>query len=90
MKYTVTWLPDADQELADLRLNAADRDAVSQAANAIERCLRKDPLQTGESRSAATRIAFLPPLAFLFHVADDDRLVEIVIVHASCNKEGIG
>ena len=80
MKYTVTWLPGADQELADLWLNASDQGAVSQAANAFERSLRKNPLQTGESRSTTTRIAFLPPLAFLFHVVEDDRLVEIVHV----------
>jgi hypothetical protein len=36
MRYTVTWVQEADDELAELWLNASDRNAVSRAANAIE------------------------------------------------------
>jgi hypothetical protein len=80
MSYTVTWLPAAEDELAALWLNTADRGAVTRAASAMERRLRKDPLHAGESRPQERRIAFLPPLGFLFRVVEDDRLVEVVHV----------
>jgi hypothetical protein len=80
MSYTVTWVPAAEQELANIWLNATDRNAVTRAAHAIERRLRRDPLYTGESRTQGTRVAFLPPLACLFRVVEDDLLVEVIHV----------
>jgi hypothetical protein len=39
MKYTVVWVPSAEQELAALWIAAADRREVTQAANDIDQRL---------------------------------------------------
>jgi hypothetical protein len=80
MRYTVTWLPDAEEELADLWLRASDRSAVTRAAHGLERRLRIDPLDTGEARADDVRIAFMPPLGILFRVLLDDCRVEVIHV----------
>ncbi len=43
MKYTVVWVPAAQDALARLWLRASDRQAVSDAADRIEVTLRHDP-----------------------------------------------
>ena len=78
MKYTVYWLPDVEQELADLWLSAPGRGAVTRAAHAIDRFLQSDPQNAGESRPNGRRILFAPPLGVLIRVIPDDLRVEIV------------
>jgi plasmid stabilization system protein ParE len=80
MKYKVDWLPAAEQELADIWLQAADRNAVSQAAHAIDQVLEIDPDHAGESRPEGRRIFFGPPLGVLFRVIEDDKLVQVIQV----------
>jgi hypothetical protein len=80
MNYTVTYKPSALAMLADLWNNAADRNAVAQAANAIDRLLGRDPLGVGESRSGPFRVLFEPPLGVHYRVSEDDRLVEVLKV----------
>jgi hypothetical protein len=46
--FTVTWRRTADARLAELWLNAPDQNAVTAAANAIDRALRIDPHGRGE------------------------------------------
>ncbi len=62
MKYTVTWKPSAKQRLADIWMTAPDRRAVTEAANAIDKSLRVDPRDQGESRSGTVRILIVVPL----------------------------
>lgn len=50
MKWTVTWVPPAETELAALWLDGNIRGAVTEAARRIERALRSDPANQGESR----------------------------------------
>ena len=83
MSYTVSWLPSAEQDLADTWLNAPDRDAVASAADAIDRQLQRDPLSVGESRSGAVRIVFLSPLVALFRVDQANRTVYVLRVRHS-------
>jgi len=78
MDWTVVWVPDAEQELADLWLNATDRDRITLAAAEIERRLRHDPESAGESREAGRRILIAPPLAATFRVSPADRLVQVL------------
>jgi hypothetical protein len=66
--YTVEWLPSAEQELANLWNQAADRSEVAAAADAIDAALARDPLALGEARGGPTRIVFEVPLAVLFDV----------------------
>lgn len=80
MNYTVCWLPDAEQELAALWLDASLRSAVTQAAYRIDQQLERSPQTLGESRPNNLRIHFQAPLGVLFRVQTRKRLVEIVHV----------
>jgi hypothetical protein len=80
MKYTVTFLPAAEDELAELWRISKDRASVSRSANAIERQLSIDPLNAGESRDSGRRVVFAGPLGFLFRVSAADMLVQVIHV----------
>ena len=77
MKYTVEWLPTAEQTLADIWNNATDQSAVTAAADAIDAALARNPLSVGEAREGATRILFVEPLAVLFRVDVANRHVTV-------------
>jgi hypothetical protein len=77
MKWTVTYRPSADEQLAELWLNATDRQAISSASNAIARQLASDPLIAGESREDNLRILIEPPIAVIYDVSELDRLVSV-------------
>jgi hypothetical protein len=77
MKYTVLWRRAAEATLADLWMTAVDRHAIASAADAIDDLLSRKPLELGESREGSSRILFLGPLAAMFTVAVDDRLVHV-------------
>lgn len=80
MKYTVTWLPDSVEMLAEIWTIAHDRRAVTVAANHLDRLLESNPLDVGEERAGADRIAFEPPLQILFRVDLKQRLVLVTMV----------
>jgi mRNA-degrading endonuclease RelE of RelBE toxin-antitoxin system len=77
MKYTVLWTPQAEQELAALWLDSTRREAVTQAANAIEQRLQRDAHEQGESRGEGERIVFSDPLGVLFRV--DVQSVQVLV-----------
>jgi hypothetical protein len=77
MNYTVEWTPAAEQELAALWTSAADRGAVTAAADAIDVALQQDPLTQGESRRGPTRVLFVPPLGAYFDVDAAARTVTV-------------
>jgi hypothetical protein len=79
MRYTVTWLTDAEDELMNLWIQASDRQAVTAASNRMEKTLRRDADQKGYTDDGR-RILIDPPLAFTFTVSPDDRLVTIIWV----------
>jgi hypothetical protein len=58
MKYSVIWRPVAEQRLAELWLDASDRNDVAAAADKLDANLRRDPLAIGESRLGSTRVVF--------------------------------
>jgi plasmid stabilization system protein ParE len=84
MKYTVRWVPIAEQELAAIWLASADREAVTRAAHRLDQRLRTTPFSLGESRqSSLSRIAFEPPLAIEFEVIEDDKKVRVLAVSSA-------
>jgi hypothetical protein len=83
MNYTVVWEQEAEDALALLWTNAADQAAVTSAADAIDRLLARDPYGHGESRSAKSRILFVPPLVVLYTVSDSNRTVYVTAVGLS-------
>jgi hypothetical protein len=54
------------------------RTTILQAMQQIEQELQDDPHRKGESRPGGARILFQSPLAVLFEVDDEKRLVRIV------------
>lgn len=79
MKYTVVWKPRAEQELAELWMQAADRDIVGHAAQQIDWKLRDAPLEVGESREGEFRLLCILPLVVGYQVSEADCLVIVRI-----------
>jgi hypothetical protein len=77
MRYSVLWTPTARRLLAQLWLNAANRNDVQRAADEIDRVLKSDPLNAAESRVVNIRIIIEPPLAAYFDVDEQDRRVTV-------------
>ena len=80
MKYTVLWVRRAEAKLAQIWSEAADRTAVTHAANSLDTELGNDPEKCGESRANGERILIVSPLAVTFRDETDDRIVRVVDV----------
>lgn len=83
MSYSIIWSDDAEQQLADTWMNAADPNAVTAAANRIDYLLSRDPLGQGESRDGNDRIAFEGPLGVIYQVDSAAQQVTVVSVGPS-------
>lgn len=79
-RYTVLWSRPAENQLALIWTDAADRQAVTNAANAIDTELASNPLNKGLPLSEGMRTLNIPPLHVLFFVEEADRLVRVVLV----------
>jgi hypothetical protein len=77
--YTVVWLPDPLDRLAEIWMQAADRQAVRAAADRIDQRLRVDPDHQGVQLRGKWYL-IERPLAIQYVVRPDDRLVEVVQV----------
>ena len=73
MTFTVVWRPEAERKLAALWTDAPDRQAVTDAADAIDLLLRTAPLDVGESRVVNIRILTVFPLSVYYDVHEEDR-----------------
>lgn len=80
MKWTVIYRPPAQDELAEIWLNAPDPQGVAEAADEIDRILTGTPIEAGESRDGNTRIIIKSPLTVLYDVYPDERVVEVFAV----------
>jgi hypothetical protein len=80
MKYTVVSTPLADLQLAEIWLQALDRQQVADASNEIHTMLRNDPEHTGRVRASGRRVVILKPLEATFEVKALDKLVTIVSI----------
>jgi hypothetical protein len=78
MSFQVLWLPDAEQELAQVWMESSDRSAITRAVHRVENRLTANPANEGESRTKSRRIAFERPLAIIFRVRPSERAVEVV------------
>jgi plasmid stabilization system protein ParE len=77
MKFTVEWLPAAEQDLAAIWVNASDQAEVTAAANAIDQALMRNPHTLGEGRLGVSRILVVAPLAVEYDVIVDDGKVVV-------------
>ena len=80
MTFTVIWKPSAADALASAWLNSACRADIATAANDIDALLRVRPLDVGVSAMLNSRILVRLPLAVVYDVRLEDRLVQILLV----------
>ena len=78
IRYTVVWHDDALNQLAQIWMDASDRDSVTAATNAIDRQLADDASAKGTAVEGDLRLSSIPPLRVLFAVIEADRLVRIL------------
>ena len=80
MRFTVVWLPGAENALAELWAPQHLRQPVAAAANAIDILLRDNP---EEQATPVDTLFFLRrhPLVVLFDINKDDRMVRVIEVH---------
>jgi len=78
MSYQVTWTAVAEDELAEIWVNAPDQAAVTQAAHRIDQLLRSNPATVGESRSPGERVLIEPPLVVSYEIIEDDKRVNVL------------
>ncbi len=80
MSYSVSWVPSAENRLAELWVGSRIAAQITTAADRLDTVLSENPLTAGESRSANLRIAFEAPLAIIFHVDKPAKKVPILDV----------
>lgn len=80
MSFKIKWQPAARDELTDLWLEATSdiRRKVTASARDIDRALKHNPQNAGESRPNDRRVLFAAPLAVLFEVDEDAEIVRIL------------
>jgi plasmid stabilization system protein ParE len=79
MRFTVTWHPSAEEELAKIWVRSTDRAAIAQAANLIDQLLTANPTAQGED-FYGDRLLVVLPLAVTFTISEPDRAVRILQV----------
>jgi hypothetical protein len=80
MIFTVVWMPNSEERLADVWLNAPDRRAVTRSAHRIDELLRVDPQDQGDHLFDTVRAMIVGALGVEFEVIEEDRLVRILSV----------
>lgn len=80
MKYTVVYVPEAEQQLAAIWNSSQQQAEVSRAANEIDRLLAYHAPSEGEARSGDVRLLIVPPLAVLYRIHPDDCIVRVAEV----------
>jgi hypothetical protein len=78
MTFSVLWLPVAEQQLAEVWVNASDKTAVTEAAREIDRVLRLNPDRVGESRPDGRRILLEAPLGVVYRIDYANAVVRVV------------
>lgn len=80
--YTVVWHEKALDELAGIWIASEQQQAVTGSVNRVDRILRSDPSIKGVD-FYGDRLLVVFPLAVVYVVKGQDRVVEIVAVTAS-------
>jgi hypothetical protein len=79
--YVVRWRKSALDRLAELWLEAEDRNNITtRAVEEIDHTLARVSNATGESRSDSTRVYFVPPVGVFYDVDVVDEIVSVLHV----------
>ena len=81
--FTVDWLPDALDMLADIWTQASDRSAVTAAQNRIDKMLARDPLGSGKEVHELLYQLIEPPLTVSYSVDQPRKIVEVAAISYS-------
>jgi hypothetical protein len=79
MPFTVIWLPGPLAALAQIWVQASDRQAVADAADEIDRRLRRVSVPAGAASGAVYRL-HVAPLEVVYSVSLADQRVEVSLV----------
>jgi mRNA-degrading endonuclease RelE of RelBE toxin-antitoxin system len=82
-RYTVVWHGKAQDQIAELWLQAEDRRLISTSTNTIDQELTVDPELKGTLVVPGYRELIVSPLRIVFSVSEADRLVKVLLVTAS-------
>jgi hypothetical protein len=77
MNWTVEWLPDAEDALAEAWLQAPDPQAVTAAQAQIDRLLARDPQANGQHLHEGLYQITLAPLTVFYSIDAAQRRVEV-------------
>jgi hypothetical protein len=77
--FAVLWVHSTLDDLARIRagIDATQWQVVGSAIHEIERRLRDNPEEEGESRPNGQRISFVAPLGFTFQPVPDEQVVVV-------------
>jgi mRNA-degrading endonuclease RelE of RelBE toxin-antitoxin system len=78
LRYDVYWLPSAEEELTRLWLDPLSRRKITEATEEVDRLLRINPSELGESRDGDLRVMFVDPLGVSFIVDENQTAVVVV------------
>ena len=82
MIFTVMWRQQAIEELARVWMVTADRQRLSDAVSRIDAALRLNPEVKGVD-FYGDRLLVVAPLAVVFMIREEDRIVEVLQTLAS-------
>jgi hypothetical protein len=75
--FTVVWQRPAQEELAELWINAVDRAAVTAVVELIDLRLAESPTEWGKEFPEGLRSLIVAPLKVFFYITEQDRLVTV-------------
>ena len=81
-RFTVVWLKEVQDDLAEIWMTHHDRESVAEAANVIDDSLASDPWNQGGELKEGIRFFLAPPLRVLYSIKEADRIVEVVLVRS--------
>lgn len=83
MRYSVVWSQDADDDLLNIWLSAANRGAITAAQSRIDSELAIHPLRNADHLAEGLYRLELSPLCVVFEVSDADALIRVESVRMS-------
>ncbi len=77
IRFTVVWDEEAIDELADLWLEAGDRESVTRSSHSVDLILAVDPMVKGSELKEGLRRLECGQFHVLFSVSHGDQIVEV-------------
>jgi hypothetical protein len=79
-RYTVSWRPEIEADLAQMWSEATDKQRITAAADQIDKELSRDASDKGVEVHEGLLALIIEPLIVYFTVSQEDRLVTVWLV----------